>query len=226
VPTRVPKFEPDKFLAGLSEGGRKLRVRAKAVIFAQGETSGAVFYIQKGTVKLNVLSTSGKEATIGLLGVGDFFGEGCLAGQTLHMESATAVTACDLVRIDKKAMVEALHREPRLWDVFVAYLLAQNVRYQEALVDQLFNSSEKRLARTLLLLANFGREDAPGQVLPEISQSTLAEIVGTTRSRVNFFLKKFKKRGFIHYSGGLRVHNSLLTILLEDESHPASLADN
>jgi CRP/FNR family transcriptional regulator, cyclic AMP receptor protein len=186
------------------------------MIFAQGDTTGAVFYIQKGTVKLTVLSGSGKEAIIGMLGRGDFFGEGCLAGQRFRVDSASAITACDLIRIDKKAMVEALHQGYRLWDPFVSYLLARNVHYEEALVDQLFNSSEKRLARTLLLLADFGKEDAPGHVLPEISQSTLAEMVGTTRPRINFFLNRFKKRGFIHYAGGLRVRNSLLTVLLDD----------
>jgi CRP/FNR family transcriptional regulator, cyclic AMP receptor protein len=216
VPKKAYSFEPDKFLPGLGQDRRSVHVRAKEIIFAQGDPTGAVFYIQKGTVKLAVLSSGGKEATIGIIGVGDFFGGGCLAGQPLHVESASAVTACDLLRINKKAMAEGLHQEYRLWDIFVANLLARNLHYEEAIVDQLFNSSEKRLARTLLLLANFGKEEAPGQVLPEISQSTLAEMVGTTRSRVNFFLKKFERRGFIHYRSGLRVHNSLLTILLED----------
>ena len=175
-----------------------------------------MFYIQKGRIKLTVLSSSGKEATIGILGDGDFFGEGCLAGQPLRMGSATAITNCDILRIDKKAMMQALHREHKMSDMFVAYLLARNIRYEEDLVDQLFNSSEKRLARILLLLAHFGREGASESIVAEVSQTTLAEMVGTTRPRVNFFMNKFRKLGFIHYDGGLQVRGSLLNVILHD----------
>jgi len=193
-----------------------LHVSKKQTIFAQGDATDAVFYIQKGKIKLTVVSRNGKDATIGISGDGDFFGEGCLAGQPLRMGSASAITNCDILRIDKKAMMLALHREHKLSDMFVAYLLARNIRYEEDLVDQLFNSSEKRLARILLLLAHFGKEGVPHTVIPEISQTTLAEMVGTTRSRVNFFLNRFRNLGFIHYNGGLRVHSSLLSVILHD----------
>jgi CRP/FNR family cyclic AMP-dependent transcriptional regulator len=209
-------FDPDTFLSTIGEGRRSLHVSKKETVFAQGDATGAIFYIQKGKIKLTVLSSSGKEATTGILGDGDFFGEGCLAGQPLRMGSATAITNCDLLRIDKKAMMQALHREHKLSDMFVAYLLARNIRYEEDLVDQLFNSSEKRLARILLLLAHFGKEGSPERILPEISQTTLAEMVGTTRPRVNFFLNRFRKLGFIHYDGGLQIHSSLLNIVLHD----------
>ena len=193
-----------------------MHVNAKQPIFAQGDATDAVFYIQKGTVKLTVLSSNGKEATIGILDAGSFFGEGCLAGQPLRMGTASAVTNCDLLRIDKKAMMQALHREHKLSDRFVAYLLARNIRYEEDLADQLFNSSEKRLARILLLLAHFGKEGVQESVVPAISQATLAEMVGTTRSRVNFFMNRFRKLGFIDYDGGLEVHSSLLNVVLHD----------
>ena len=209
-------FDPDTFLSTIGEGRRALRVDKKQAVFAQGDATDAVFYIQRGKIKLTVLSGNGKEATIGILGEGDFFGEGCLAGQPFRMGSASAITGCDILRIDKKAMMQALHREHKLSDMFVAYLLARNIRYEEDLVDQLFNSSEKRLARILLLLAHFGKERAPESVVPEISQTTLAEMVGTTRSRVNFFMNRFRKLGFIHYNGGLRVHSSLLNVVLHD----------
>ena len=193
-----------------------MHISKKQTVFAQGDATDAVFYIQKGKIKLTVLSINGKEATTGILGDGDFFGEGCLAGQPLRIGSASAITNCDLLRIDKKAMMQALHREHKLSDMFVAYLLARNIRYEEDLIDQLFNSSEKRLARILLLLAHFGKEGVPECILPEISQTTLAEMVGTTRPRVNFFLNRFRKLGFIHYDGGLQVHSSLLNIVLHD----------
>jgi CRP/FNR family transcriptional regulator, cyclic AMP receptor protein len=176
-----------------------------------------VFYIQTGKVKLTVVSKTGKEATVGILGEGDFFGEGSLAGQPLRMGSATAMTDCAILRIDNKAMMQALHREHALSDMFVAYLLTRNIRYEEDLVDQLFNSSEKRLARILLLLAHFGKEGAPEIVIPKISQETLAEMVGTTRSRVSHFMNRFRKLGFVDYDGsGLQVHSSLLNIVLHD----------
>ena len=216
VPQKKVTFDPGKFLSTIGEGRRTLVFGKKQTIFAQGDTTDAVFYIQKGKIKLTVISGNGKEATIGILGEGDFFGEGCLAGQHLRMGSASAVTNCDVLRIDKKVMMQALHREHKMSDMFVAYLLARNIRYEEDLVDQLFNSSEKRLARILLLLAHFGKEGIPEKIIPEISQTTLAEMVGTTRSRVNFFMNRFRKRGFIHYNGGLQIHSSLLNVVLHD----------
>ena len=175
-----------------------------------------MFYLQTGKVKLTVVSKTGKEATIGILSDGSFFGEGSLAGQPLRMGSATAMTDCAVLRIEKKAMVDALHREHEFSDLFVAYLLARNVRYEEDLVDQLFNSSEKRLARVLLMLAHFGKDGVPETVIPKISQESLAEMIGTTRSRVSFFMNRFRKLGFIHYNGGLEVHSSLLSVVLHD----------
>jgi len=191
-------------------------VPRKQRIFAQGDSADAVFYVQTGKVKLTVVSKTGKEATIGIVGEGDFFGEGSLAGQALRMGSATAMTNCAILRIETKAMMEVLHREHKFSDLFVAYLLARNIRYEEDLVDQLFNSSEKRLARILLLLAHFGKEGKPETVVPKISQEMLAEMVGTTRPRVSFFMNRFRKLGFIHYNGGLQVHSSLLSVVLHD----------
>jgi CRP/FNR family transcriptional regulator, cyclic AMP receptor protein len=196
-------FDPHAFLATLHEKDNAI-------------SPSVLFYIQTGKVKLTVVSTTGKEATIGVVGEGDFFGEGSLAGQALRMGSATALTDCSVLRIDKKAMMEALHREHEFSDLFVAYLLARNIRYEEDLVDQLFNSSEKRLARTLLLLAHFGKEGKHESVVPKISQEMLAEMIGTTRSRVSFFMNRFRKLGFIHYNGGLQVHTSLLNVVLHD----------
>jgi CRP/FNR family cyclic AMP-dependent transcriptional regulator len=216
VPQKRRSFDPDTFLSTIGEGRRALHFGKKQTVFAQGDATDAVFYIQRGKIKLTVLSGNGKEATIGILGEGDFFGEGCLAGQPLRMGSASAITSSDVLRIDKKSMMQALHREHKLSDMFVAYLLARNIRYEEDLLDQLFNSSEKRLARILLLLAHFGKQSTPESVVPEISQTTLAEMVGTTRSRVNFFMNRFRKMGFIHYNGGLRVHSSLLNVVLHD----------
>jgi len=209
-------FDPYQFLKTIGMGRTSIPFQKKQTIFVQGDLAEAVFYIQTGKVKLSVVSKTGKEATIGILGEGDFFGEGSLAGQTLRMGSATAMTDCDVLRIDKKAMMEALHREHEISDLFVAYLLARNIRYEEDLVDQLFNSSEKRLARILLLLARFGKEGIPETVIPKISQETLAEMVGTTRSRVIFFMNRFRKLGFIHYNGGLQVHSSLLNVVLHE----------
>jgi CRP/FNR family transcriptional regulator, cyclic AMP receptor protein len=209
-------FDPNTFLATIGDGRKKLAVEKKQLIFTQGDRADAVFYIQNGKVRLTVVSKTGKEATIGILNEGSFFGEGALAGQLLRMGSAAAMTDCDLLRVDKKAMIDALHREHTFSDMFVAYLLARNIRYEEDLVDQLFNSSEKRLARVLLLLAHFGKEGNPEPVVPKISQETLAEMIGTTRSRVSFFMNRFRKLGFIHYNGGLRVHSSLLNIVLHD----------
>jgi CRP/FNR family cyclic AMP-dependent transcriptional regulator len=214
------EFDPRTFLATIGEGRKSLAVSKKRGIFTQGDAADAVFYIQKGKVRLSVVSKTGKEAIIGILNEGNFFGEGSLAGQALRMGSAVSMTDCHLLRIDKKAMMNALHREHAFSDMFVAYLLARNIRYEEDLVDQLFNSSEKRLARVLLMLAHFGKEGVPESVVPKISQETLAEMVGTTRSRVSFFMNRFRKLGFIHYSGGeeggLQVHSSLLNVVLHD----------
>ena len=210
-------FDPKRFLATIGEGRKVMAFSEKQTIFTQGDAADAVFYIQEGKVRLTVVSESGKEATLGILSEGEFFGEGGLAGQPLRMGSATAMTDCELLRIDKKAMMLALHREHAFSDLFVAYLLARNIRYEEDLVDQLFNSSEKRLARILLLLAHFGKEGVPQTVIPKISQETLAEMVGTTRSRVSFFMNRFRKLGFVDYGGsGLQVHSSLLNIVLHD----------
>lgn len=209
-------FDPDTFLATIGEGRKILVVPKKQTIFAQGDDADAVFYIQKGKVRLTVVSKTGKEATIAILDEGNFFGEGALAGQVRRMGSASAITACEVLRVEKKAMMEALHREHAFSDMFVAYLLSRNIRYEEDLVDQLFNSSEKRLARILLLLAQFGKDGVPEAVVPKISQETLAKMVGTTRSRVSFFMNRFRKLGFIHYNGGLQVHSSLLNVVLHD----------
>src|SRR6202142_225805 len=210
-------FDLHAFLATLGEGRKIVSFTKKQVIFTQGDPTDAAFYIQTGKVRLTVVSKIGKEATIGILGEGEFFGEGGLAGQPLRMGSATAMTDCELLRIDKKAMMLALHREHTFSDLFVAYLLARNIRYEEDLVDQLFNSSEKRLARILLLLARFGKEGVPETVIPKISQETLAEMIGTTRSRVSFFMNRFRKLGFLEYGGSsLQVHSSLLNIVFHD----------
>ena len=215
---KVSKFDPQIFLSTL-DGGRKIvAFPKKQPIFVQGDSSDAVFYIQKGKVKLTVVSQRGKEATLGILNEGEFFGEGCLTGQPLRLGSATAITDCSVMRIDKKSMMEVLHREHAFSDMFVAYLLTRNIRYEEDLVDQLFNSSEKRLARVLLLLARFGKDGKPEVAIPKISQETLAEMVGTTRSRVSFFMNRFRKLGFIDDQAGdeLQVHSSLLNIVLHD----------
>ena len=218
APKNVREFDAQEFLATIGEGRKVVTFSKKQTIFAQGNAADAVFYIQEGKVRLTVVSKIGKEATLGILSEGEFFGEGGLAGQLLRMGSATAMTDCELLRIDKKAMMLALHREHTFSDLFVAYLLARNIRYEEDLVDQLFNSSEKRLARLLLLLAHFGKEGAPETVIPKMSQETLAEMIGTTRSRVSFFMNRFRMLGFIGYNGGsaLQVHSSLLNVVLHD----------
>ena len=215
---KLSQFDPKEFLSTIN-GGRKIEAYLKKeTIFAQGDASRAVFYIKEGKVKLTVVSQIGKEATIGILNKGDFFGEGCLTGQPLRLCSATAMTDCSVMRIEKKAMMEVLHREHAFSDMFVAYLLTRNIRYEEDLVDQLFNSSEKRLARILLLLAHFGKDGKPETLIPKMSQETLAEMIGTTRSRVSFFMNRFRKLGFVDYTGasGLQVHSSLLNIVLHD----------
>jgi CRP/FNR family transcriptional regulator, cyclic AMP receptor protein len=210
-------FDSEAFLAKAGVGKTVVSLKKKEVAFSQGARADAVFYIQKGKIQLTVVSKIGKEATVGILSEGGFFGEGSLAGQALRMGSATAMTDCELLRIDKKAMMLALHREHTFSDLFVEYLLARNIRYEEDLVDQLFNSSEKRLARILLLLAHFGKEGVPEAVVPKVSQETLADMIGTTRSRVSFFMNRFRKLGFVDYDGsGLQVHSSLLSVVLHD----------
>src|SRR5579859_3698298 len=217
APKNGPKFDPQVFLDTIGEGRKASLFQKKQTIFAQGDPADAVFYLQAGKVRLTVVSKTGKEATIGILSDGSFFGEGSLAGQPLRMGSATAMTDCAVLRIEKRAMVQTLHREQTLSDLFVAYLLSRNIRYEEDLVDQLFNSSEKRLARMLLLLAHFGKDGVPETVIPTISQETLAEMIGTTRSRVSFFMNNFRKWGFVDYGeSGLQVHSSLLNVVLHD----------
>jgi len=216
---KLSKFDPKTFLSTINGGGMKIEAfPKKQTVFAQGDSSDAVFYVKEGKVKLTVVSQLGKEATIGILNEGDFFGEGCLAGQPVRLCSAIAMTDCSVMRIDKESMMEVLHQEHAFSDMFVAYLLTRNIRYEEDLVDQLFNSSEKRLARILLLLAHFGKEGVPETVIPKISQEMLAEMIGTTRSRVSFFMNRFRKLGFIDYDGGsgFQVHSSLLNIVLHD----------
>ena len=211
------EFDPQAFLATIGQGRKILAFKQGEAIFGQGGLTDAVFYVQKGKIKLTVVSQRGKEATVGVLGEGSFFGEGGLAGQALRMGSASAMTDCTILRIDKKSMVEALHREHSLSDLFVSHLLARNIRFEADLVDQLFNSSEKRLARILLLLAHFGKEGKPEPVIPKISQESLAEMVGTTRSRVSFFMNRFRKLGFVEYDdSGMQVHSSLLNVVLHD----------
>jgi len=222
LPTRqrrgLPKFfDPRTFLANAGIGRTIHQFRPKQAIFSQGDRADTVFYVQEGRVKLSVLSKQGKEATIALLGPGDFLGEGCLTSdQPIRLATATALTECSTLKIARKEMLRTLHKEHALSDLFVAYMVARHSHTQADLVDQLFNSSEKRLARALLILSRFGKEDKLETVMPQISQETLAEMVGTTRSRVNFFMNKFRKLGFIHYNGGLQVHSSLLDIVLHD----------
>lgn len=209
-------FDVKKFLTSIGTGRKIVRVKKKHRIYAQGALCDAVFYIQKGKIKLTVVSKAGKEATIAIMNSGEFFGEGGLAGQPRRMGSAEAMEDSELMQIDKDAMLLALHRENKLSDMFVVYLLGRNIRYEADLTDQLFNSSEKRLARILLLLAHFGQERKPDKVIPKISQEMLAEMVGTTRSRVNFFMNKFRRMGFIDYNGELQIHSSLLNVILHE----------
>jgi len=213
---RKSAFDAQAFLdsAGLSR--KVVPYRRAEVIFTQGDPCSHVLYIQKGNVKLSVLSKGGREAVVAMLGPGEFFGEGCLAGQPVRMGTATATTDSTILLVEKNRMVRLLHKQHALSDRFIAHLLARNIRIEEDLVDQLFNSSEKRLARTLLLLARYGKHDKPVRAVPPVSQGTLAEMVGTTRSRVNFFMKKFQRLGFIDYTNGLKVNNSLLSVVLHD----------
>ena len=213
---RIASFSAQAFLDSAGVAKKVVEYQRGDVIFTQGDPCEHVMYIQKGNVKLSVLSKSGREAVVGMLGAGEFFGEGCLAGQPVRMGSATATALSTILLIDKDRMVRLLHKQHALSDRFIAHMLARNIRIEEDLIDQLFNSSEKRLARTLLLLARYGKHDQPVRAVPVISQETLAEMVGTTRSRVNFFMKKFQRLGFIDYTKGLRVNNSLLTVVLYD----------
>lgn len=209
-------FNPAAFLNRIETGKTTRPYKNKQVVFTQGDAADAVFYIESGKIKLTVVSTRGKEAIVGVLEPGSFFGEGCLAAQALRMSTAGALHAATITRIEKRTMVRALHDEPEFAELFLAYVLSRNARIEEDLVDQLFNSSEKRLARILLLLAHFGKDSKADTVIPRMSQDTLAAMVGTTRSRVSYFMNRFRKLGFIHYNGGLQVHSALLTVLLRD----------
>jgi CRP/FNR family cyclic AMP-dependent transcriptional regulator len=210
-------FNPKMFLAKVGAGKAILEFQRNQVIFTQGDVADTVFYIQKGRVKLTVLSEQGKEAVVGILEPGQFFGEGCLNGHPLRIATTTAMEACLITSITKNAMIDLLHKEPKFSEVFMAYLLTRNGRIEEDLIDQLFNSSERRLARLLLLLAHFGKEGSPQPINPDISQETLAEMIGTTRSRVSFFMNKFRKLGLISYNGKIEVHNSLLNAVLHEK---------
>ena len=216
---RKPVFDPKAFLAK-ADGGRTIsKYRKDQIVFSQGEEADAVFYIQQGKIKIAVVSKQGKEAVVAILGTGDFFGEGCLVGQSLRMATVTAMMECEIMRLEKAAIIRVLHEEPAFSEMFMSHLLTRNIRVEADLVDQLFNSSEKRLARALLLLANFGKEGKPEPVVAKISQETLAEMIGTTRSRVSSFMNKFRQLGFINYNGHLEVHSSLLNVVLHDEPH-------
>ena len=213
----TPQFDPKAFLEKAGVGRALVELKKNQVLFSQGDAADAVFYIEKGNIKLSVVSERGKEATIALLERDNFVGESCIAAaEHIRMVTATAMTRSTLMRIERNEMIRVLHEEHAFADVFVSFLLARNVRIQADLVDQLFNSSEKRLARILLLLAHFGKEGKPENVIPKISQEVLAEMIGTTRSRVNFFMNRFRKLGFIEYNGGLEVHSSLLNVILHD----------
>jgi CRP-like cAMP-binding protein len=214
----VAAFDAKDFLARIGEGRTIAKYRKGQVLFKQGDVADAVFYIQKGRLKISVVSEHGKEAVARILGRDEFCGEGCLTGQKLRIATATAMTECEVMRIEKPALVRVLHDEPTFSEMFLAHLLLRTMRVEEDLVDQLFNSSEKRLARALLLMANFGKEGKPEPIIAKVSQETLAELIGTTRSRVSFFMNKFRKLGFINYNGTIEVHSSLLSVVLADNS--------
>jgi CRP/FNR family transcriptional regulator, cyclic AMP receptor protein len=213
---KLGAFDVESFLHSAGVARTMTEFGSKARLFTQGDACKSIMYIQKGEVKISVVSKNGKEAVVGILGPGDFIGEGGMAGQAMRMASATAVGLVTALVIENKEMFRVLHTETAFSDRFIAYMLQRNVRIEEDLIDQLFNSSEKRLARTLLLLARYGKEDKPQRTLPKIPQETLAEMIGTTRSRVNFFMNKFKKMGFIKYNGGLQINASLLSVVLHD----------
>ena len=210
-------FDVKTFLTTVDDGRTVSTYQAKQKIYSQGDRADSVFYIQEGKIKVCVISELGKEAVVALQEKGEFFGEGCLAGQPLRLATAIARTECVIMRLDRAAVVNVLHDEPKFSEAFMSFLLARNARVEEDLVDQLFNSSEKRLARLLLLMANFGKEGKPEKVITKISQETLAEMIGTTRSRVNGFMNKFRKMGFVEYNGDMKVHNSLLNVILHDK---------
>jgi CRP-like cAMP-binding protein len=214
---RKAPLDPKTFLAKVGEGKTISRYRKDQIIFSQGQVADAVFYIQKGKIKLTVLSEHGKEAVVAMLGPGDFFGEGCLNGHTLRIATTRAMDDCTITRLEKATMIAAIHEEPNFSELFMAYLLSRNSRIEEDLIDQLFNSSEKRLARLLLLLANFGKDGSPEPIVGKYSQEMLAEMIGTTRSRVSFFMNKFRKLGLIEYNGKLEVHKSLLNMVLQEK---------
>jgi CRP/FNR family cyclic AMP-dependent transcriptional regulator len=216
-------FDPKAFLASVGEGRRLTNSGEGQVIFTQGDPADALFYVQKGKVKVTTISSQGKEAVVAILGPGDFFGEGCLAGQPLRISTVATLTVSSIARLDKAAVIRVLHDEPAFSELFMSYLLARNIRMEADLIDQLFNSSEKRLARLLLLLANFGQEGRPQPVIAKISQEKLAEMIGTTRSRVSHFMNKFRRLGFITYNGHLEIHSSLLSVVLHDD--PRSVRD-
>ena len=215
--TSKQSFDPKTFLAHVGDGRSISKYGKDRTVFAQGEPADAVFFVQKGKVKVTVVSEQGKEAVVAILGTNDFFGEGCLAGQARRISTVAAMTDSTIVRLDKAAIVRVLHEEPAFSEMFISHLLSRAIRVEADLVDQLFNSSEKRLARLLLMLANFGKESKPEPVIAKISQETLAEMIGTTRSRVSFFMNKFRKLGFINYNGGIEVHSSLLNVVLHDQ---------
>ena len=218
-------FDPKDFLAKVGQGRIISTYRKNQTIFWQGDAADSVFYIQKGKVKLTVLSKQNKEAVVAILGKSEFCGEGCLVGQRNRVANATALTECEIMRIEKDAVIRKLRDAPAFSEIFVAYFLARMIRVEEDLVDQLFNSSEKRLARALLILAKFGKEGIPQPVITNVSQETLADMIGTTRSRVSFFMNKFRKLGFISYNGTLEVHSSLLSVVLHDQPHIADKTD-
>ena len=215
-PKKSIEFNVEAFLGSAGLARKIVTYRTGEVIFAQGDPCTHVLYVQTGSVKIAVTSTAGREAVVGMLGRGEFFGEGCLAGQAVRLGTASAATDTAILLVDKDQMVHQLHQESALADRFIAHMLARNIRIEDDLIDQLFNSSEKRLARTLLLLARYGKHDQPVRAVPRVSQETLAEMIGTTRARVNFFMKKFQRLGFIDYTDGLKVNNSLLTVVLHD----------
>jgi CRP/FNR family transcriptional regulator, cyclic AMP receptor protein len=212
-----PPFDPKAYLAKANGGKTISKYQLNQIVFSQGDPADFVFYVRDGKVKITVMSEQGKEAVVAILGPDEFCGEGCLAGQTRRMATATAMTECEIMRLEKATMIQILHTEPAFSELFVSHLLARTIRVEEDLVDQLFNSSEKRLARALLLLANFGKEGAPSPIIAKVSQETLAEMIGTTRSRVSFFMNKFRQLGFIDYNGHIEVHSALLNIVLHDQ---------
>jgi CRP-like cAMP-binding protein len=214
---RRPSFDPKSFLAKVGEGRSIGEYHKDQIVFSQGDPADAVFYIQSGKVKVTVVSEQGKEAVVAMLGTNDFFGEGCLAGQAQRIATVATMTDSVIVRLEKAAIVRVIHQQPAFSGMFIAHLLARAIRVEADLVDQLFNSSEKRLARLLLLLANFGKDEKPEPILAKISQETLADMIGTTRSRVSFFMNKFRKLGLIDYNGSIEIHSSLLNVVLRDQ---------